>query len=98
MNNQPNIEDEDFVWYDYLEEQLSFPFKATISKYKEGINAGKAVKVHAIHDYDDHGFIMQCKLSRKTIYVSLLDIELPDDCNQATKEAIDLWIDHWDPY
>lgn len=96
MKNQPNIEDEDFVWDDYLEEQISFPFNATISKSNEGIHAGKAIKVHAIHDYDDHyGLIMKCKLSRKTIYVSLLDIELPDNCDQATKDAINLWIDHW---
>jgi len=79
-------------WEEYLEGEITFPFRATYEdeyrKYEDRDN----VKVLKIHDYDDHyGIIMKCKIDIGTLYFPLCELTANDGESEETKAAVDLY-------
>ncbi|MEM9846319.1 MAG: calcium-binding protein [Bacteroidota bacterium] len=76
-------EDELGAWWDYLEENLKFPFKAEVAEHGGGSPVGTVFKIQKLHDEDDHsGIIVRGKENRfrgKNIYYPLCDLEAVDE-------------------
>lgn len=75
------VENEDISWWEYLEENLIFPFEAEVTErgHRSPIKKGDKVKVIGIFDFDeDHGIIVKAKFSRRLIYSVLSDLNITD--------------------
>ena len=77
-------EDELGAWWDYLEENLKFPFKAEIKEYGGGSPPGTILKIGSLYNDDDehYGIIIKGKENRfrgKTLYYPLCDLEAVDE-------------------
>lgn len=98
MKNQPNLKDEDFDWCEYLEAHLTFPFFATLALASKSKSRGERVKVQEVYDEDEHyGVIMKCKISRKTLYMTLIELQLDEKESEENKVIVDFYKSNWTP-
>lgn len=77
-------------WLEYLDENISFPFKAEVCEHQEGelICIGDQLKVHSIEGEDDlYGVIVAVRKGRKKYFFSLIDLE-PIDLDENGKKVI----------
>lgn len=93
-----NIDDKDalYVWEEYLEENLSFPFKVRIAEadFRSQHRVGTTLKVYSFLDNDDdYGIIIRGKKMRETVHFPLCDLEVSDknDSNYITVRAYVIW-------
>ncbi len=93
-----NIDDKNalYVWEEYLEENLNFPFKVRITEadFRSPHRVGITLKVYSIADSDDHyGIIVRGKKMRKTVHYPLCDLEVIDqkDPNHIPVRAYVIW-------
>ena len=83
-------------WLEYLEENLSFPFDATILEAEEStvLRWKDHVKVKKIDDYvDPYGVLMEIRKERKKYIVPLCEMEIidKDSNNYIITEAFMEW-------
>ncbi len=73
-----HIED---AWFDFLKENLEFPFDAEVQlySYSEVFKDGDLVKVKDLDNMIDmYGMIMKVKFGRKTYFLPLVEMDLID--------------------
>ena len=87
---------EEMGWDDYLEKEITFPFKATYEDEYNKYGKDAIMKVHSIHDFDDHyGFITKCKFGRKTIYLNMCELTAEPEEPEATINAVELYKEYF---
>jgi len=68
-------------WYDYMEQNLIFPFKAIVSleSYSTNIADGDVVIVTSLNDFIDmYGIIANTSFERQKLQIPLLELEAKD--------------------
>ncbi|MCR9286120.1 MAG: calcium-binding protein [Bacteroidetes bacterium] len=93
------VEDEEDKWWQYLQENLQFPFKAVVSEggFYGDISKAKIIEVHSLDISDsDFGIIMKGKKSRTTVDYPLCDLEAAEikSPNHLPISAYSIWFDN----
>jgi hypothetical protein len=73
------VYDQDFEWVTYLNNQLSFPFKGSISEaYEDNVFVvGDVIKVMGAESYDDlYGLILKVKRGREIFYLPSVELSI----------------------
>jgi len=98
MNNDKLIEEiqEGVGFWDYLEEQITFPFMGTYDdedgKYKDR----NKVKVLKIDGFDEHyGLLMKCRIGRKSYIFPLCELRANEGESEQAKKAIELYREYF---
>lgn len=79
-------------FWDYLEEQIDFPFMATYEDEYQKYKDRDKVKVLKIYDSDEHyGLLMKCRIGRRVFYFPLCELTANDGESAQTKAAVDLY-------
>lgn len=89
----------EYAWFDYLEENLSFPFEAEINlySYSEVFKDGDIVKVIGIDNIIDlYGLLLNVKKGKRKYSVPLAELILLDteSRNFEILEAYQEWADN----
>lgn len=85
-------QDEDFMWEDYLEKHLKFPFKAIVTE--GSLDDGTIINVLKFESTDEYyDIIFKGKIGRKTVYYPLCDVKVKDkkSANYIPVKAFGLW-------
>lgn len=84
--------DEMDVWWEYLEQELTFPFEAVVDEWQRGpLHSGDKVRVHAIEDADEHyGIIVKLRRGRQQYHLPLCELAAADQ-GSSTYDLIDLY-------
>ena len=82
-----------YVWAEYLEQKLTFPFEAVVDEWQERgpLRSGDKVRVHAIEDADEHyGIIVKLRRGRQQFHMPLCDLAATDT-DSPIHDLIDLY-------
>ena len=83
-------------FWDYLEEQIDFPFMATYEDEYRKYEDRDKVKVLKIDNFDDHyGLLMKCKIGRRQYIFPLCELSANDGESEQTKAAVDLYREYF---
>ena len=80
------------AWEKYLNESLSFPFKAEISDYqtKGPLQQGDKIRIHSIWGNDDlYGVIVKVRYGRKVYHCPLCDVEVLGETSKNFQVVVD---------
>lgn len=80
------------AWWEYLEQDLKFPFEAVVDEWQRGpLRSGEKVRVHGIEDADEHyGIIVKLRHGRKQYHLPLCELAAANE-NSREYGLIDLY-------
>lgn len=88
-------------WVKFLNEKLSFPFKAKVSEFQEKglLQQGDNITVYSIEGADDkYGVIILYKIGRKRYYFPLVDLEpitQDEECKKMIEDYKEWFGNRW---